>query len=127
MVDESQNRTHARSREGGGEGGVDLNSKIQNWKSTPRAACPRSSGYSAASNPPFAFEEDNKDEEEEGGKKEEKRDYKKDNRKSPRACSKYVFSTKWRVGQKIFSRPRADASRGRERIWLSPYSQKIIN
>ena len=65
MVDESQNRTHARSREGGGEGGVDLNSKIQNWKSTPRAACPRSSGYSAASNPPFALEIDNKDEEEE--------------------------------------------------------------
>ena len=74
MVDENQNRTHARSREGGGEGGVDLNSKIQNWKSTPRAACPRSSGYSAASNPPFALEIDNKDEEEEEeeGKKEEK-------------------------------------------------------
>ena len=73
MVDESQNRTDARSREGGGEGGVDLNSKIQNRKSTPRAACPRSSGYSAASNPPFALEIDNKDEEEEEeGKKEEK-------------------------------------------------------
>jgi hypothetical protein len=73
MVDENQNRTHARSREGGGEGGVDLNSKIQNRKSTPRAACPRSSGYSAASNPPFALEIDNKDEEEEEeGKKEEK-------------------------------------------------------
>ena len=25
------------------------------------------------------------------------------------------FSTKWRVGQKIFSRPRADVSRGREK------------
>ena len=74
MVDESQNRTHARSREGGEEEGVDLNSKIQNWKSTPRAACPRSSGYSAASNPPFALEIDIKNEEEEEGcKKEEKR------------------------------------------------------
>ena len=42
--------------------------------STPRATCLRSSGYSAASNPPFALEIDNKDEEEEEeeGKKEEK-------------------------------------------------------
>ena len=76
MVDENQNRTHARSREGGGEGGVDLNSKSK-IGSRPRALLvlgPRGTRYSAVSDPSFAFEIDNKDEEEEEeeGKKEEK-------------------------------------------------------
>ena len=77
MVDENQNRTHARSREGGGEGGVDLNSKSK-IGSRPRALLvlgPRGTRYSAVSDPSFALEIDNKDEEEEEeeeGKKEEK-------------------------------------------------------
>ena len=136
VVDESQNRTHARSREGGGEGGVDLNSKSK-IGSRPRALLvlgPRGTRYSAVSDPSFALEIDNKDEEEEEeeGKKEEKeKETIKRIIERARGPALSTFSVQSGELARKFSLAPALTRRGGEREYcyrhIIAYSQKIIN